>query len=443
MPTSAYRDRLGWIGAPRASRSQWPTLAEFAARARDTGLTHTLVCGMGGSSLAPRVLASSFGAGTLAVLDSTDPAAVLAAQEWHDPAHTLYIIASKSGTTVESLAACHHFARRVGPEHFVAVTDPGTPLETLARERGWRGVFAHPADVGGRYAALTVVGMLPAALIGVAGDVLLDRALAVDPNRGRALGDSLAVAAREGRDKLGLQVPPAVASLGDWIEQLVAESTGKEGKGLVPILADPTFAGRDMQVVSAFSTDPLDLGAEFLMWEYATAALGEGLGVNPFDQPDVEEAKAFARAELARPAGADGGSPTTMTPAALVRAARPGDYVAILAYLPSTSENEARLDALRRSWSAATGCVATVGFGPRYLHSTGQLHKGGPNTGLFVVVTAEAKQDIEIPEMRITFGQLERAQAMGDVRALLGKGRRVAHVHLRDAADLPSAGPGD
>src|SRR5437667_308307 len=284
-------------------------------------------------------------------------------------------------------------SRRASRSHNGA-TSSASPLR-----RGFRAVFPHPVDVGGRYAALTVVGMLPAALIGVNGRELLARALAVDPDAARARGAHLASAARAGRDKLVLRPPPTIARLADWIEQLVAESTGKDGRGVVPVVDDPLpTPGPDSEIVRDFADDPLDLGAEFLTWEYATAELCARLGVNAFDQPDVEEAKALARKELARAPGQQS-APATLTPAELRRAARPRDYFALLAYLPPTPEIAARLQAVRPAWAGALGCATTLGFGPRYLHSTGQLHKGGPNTGLFLVVTADPAEDVEIPEM--------------------------------------------
>src|SRR5438552_3352474 len=300
-------ERLGWIQAPRASLAQWRALVAFADAARRDGLTHVLVCGMGGSSLTAEVVGRAYGGTSLRVLDSTDPAAVLDAEGTAPRERTLFLVVSKSGTTVETLALYRYFAARARPEQVVVVTDPGTPLEALAREGRLRAVFPHPPDVGGRYAALTVVGMLPAALIGADGRVMLERALAVG-------------------------------------------------------------AGR-------------------------------------------------AAAELAR-------------------AARPRDYLAILAYLPPRPHVAAALGALRAAWAARLGIATTLGFGPRYLHSTGQLHKGGPNTGLFLLLTADDAVDLEIPEMGVTFGQLKRAQAVGDVRALLAKGRRVAHVHLRRPEDV-------
>ena len=390
---------------------------------------------MGGSGLAPAVLARSFRRTSLDVLDSTDPTAVLDAERRHPVDRTLFLIVSKSGSTVETLAAYHYFAARARPEQFIAVTDPGSPLEQLARERRFREVFPHPADVGGRYAALTVVGMLPAALAGIDGATLLQRAQAPDEKAARALGSAIASAAATGIDKLALRPPDAVASLALWIEQLIAESSGKNGRGVVPIVGDPGKAGLDLQTVSDFSSDPLDLGREFLRWEYATWELCDRIGVNPFDQPNVEEAKALARRELA--AGEQVvAAPGTLSPAGLKAAARSGDYLAVLAYLPPRPELDAALQRVRRAWGQALGVVTTAAFGPRYLHSTGQLHKGGPNTGLFLVVTADPASDLEVPEMQTTFGRLERAQAIGDVRALLARGRRVCHVHLSRPEDV-------
>lgn len=436
-------DLLGWKDAPRASLGQWDDLARFADAARRDGLTHTVVCGMGGSSLAPQVLAASFAQTRLSVLDSIDPAAVLAVARAPDCDRTLFVISSKSGTTVETLSFYRFLAARAQPERFVAITDPGSPLEALARERRFRAVFPHPPDVGGRYAVLTVVGMLPAALAGIDGPVLLERALAVDPKPARALGARIAAAALAGRDKLVLRPPASVARLADWIEQLVAESTGKGGRGVIPVVDDPVGAQHpDCQVVTDVPPDPLALGAACVSWEYATWELCERLGVNAFDQPDVEQAKALARAELAEARGGAGGGAQhaaplpTITPEGLRRSARPGDYLAILAYLAPTPDVTTRLQAVRAAWGRALGCTTTLGFGPRYLHSTGQLHKGGPNSGLFLVVTTDDAEDAEIPESGITFGRLKRAQARGDMRALLARGRRVAHVHLRRPEDV-------
>src|SRR6266545_3754181 len=303
-------NRLGWIHTAEHSLAEWDHLAALAAEVRASGFERTLVCGMGGSSLAPQVLAASTARphAPLHVLDSTDPAAVLAAERAGDPARTLFVIASKSGTTVETLAFYLYFATRARPEQFVAITDPGTPLETLARERGFRSVVAHPADVGGRYAALTAVGMLPAALLGLDGRTLLERACALDPARAKAFGAGLADGARAGRDKLVLRPPARVSALAHWIEQLVAESSGKDGRGVVPLVDHPADAPlSDAQLVTDFSSDPRDLAAECLRWEYATWGMCERLGVNAFDQPDVDEAKRLAREELERGAGGGAG----------------------------------------------------------------------------------------------------------------------------------------
>ncbi|HET7380869.1 MAG TPA: hypothetical protein VFJ24_12565, partial [Gaiellales bacterium] len=291
-------DRLGWTRAVPASLDLWPVWTRFATGAQRDGLDRVLVCGMGGSGLAPAVLARSFGKTRLDVLDSTDPAAVLDAERRHPVERTLFLIVSKSGSTVETLAAYHYFSKRARPDQFVAVTDPGSPLEQLARDRKFRETFPHPADVGGRYAALTVVGMLPAALAGIDGATLLQRARRTDEQAARALGSAIASAAATGIDKVALRPPDPVASLALWIEQLIAESSGKNGRGVVPIVGDPGKGGLDLQTVSEFSSDPLDLGREFLRWEYATWELCDRIGVNPFDQPNVEEAKALARREL-------------------------------------------------------------------------------------------------------------------------------------------------
>ncbi len=435
---------LAWMRAPEQSLAQWDAHAALANAVRADGLTRTLVCGMGGSSLVAEVLAGTFGASNLHVLDSTNPAAVRAAGAASDLARTLFVISSKSGNTVETLAFCHYFAARARPEQFIAITEPGTPLDGIARARRFRAVIPHPPDVGGRYAALTAVGMVPAALSGggLDGRALLERTRRVDIPAARALGTAIADRARSGRDKLCVSPPPRLARLADWIEQLIAESSGKDGRGVIPIVHDPASGAlADSQTAGpdAFSADPLDLGAEFLRWEYATVALCERLGVNAFDQPDVEEAKRLARAELG---GGDGVRAQhavplrTLTAAQLRDAYRPRDYLAILAYVPPTPEVLGELQKVRTAWGRALGCATTLGIGPRYLHSTGQLHKGGPPSGLFLVITAHEEEDLDIPEMGWTFGQLHRAQARGDVRALLARGRRVAHVHLSSPAAL-------
>ena len=435
---------LGWMRAPEESLAQWDEFVALAAAVRGDGLTRTLVCGMGGSSLVADVLAATFSARDLHVLDSTNPAAVRAAGTSGELARTLFVVSSKSGNTVETLAFCHHFAARARPEQFIAITETGSPLDGIARARGFRAVIPHPTDVGGRFSALTAVGMVPAALSGMDGRTLLERTRRVDVAAARVLGTAIADRAKRGQDKLRMSPPPSIGALAYWIEQLIAESSGKDGRGVVPIVQDPVrnrlpdsqTAGPEL-----FSAHPLDLGAEFLRWEYATVAMCEGLGVNAFDQPDVEEAKKLARAELTGGESQKAAPLRTLTPAQLRQRARPGDYVAILAYVPPTPEIFAQLQQVRAAWGETLGCATTLGFGPRYLHSTGQLHKGGPNTGLFLVITTDIDEDLEIPSMGWTFGELHNAQARGDIRALLARGRRVAHMHLTSTAELSQLKP--
>jgi glucose-6-phosphate isomerase len=430
--------------APEDSLAEWGALTALAAAAHAEGFRRTLVCGMGGSSLVADVLATTFGAAQLHVLDSTNPAAVRAAGDDADLARTLFIISSKSGTTVETLAFCHYFTARARPEQFIAITETGSPLAQLAEQRGFRAVVPHPPGIGGRYSALTAIGMLPAALSGLDGRALLERTRRVDIAAARALGSRIGRRAQAGRDKLVITPPRALSGLAYWIEQLIAESSGKDGRGVVPIVADPVGAMLpDMQATAPtdFSVDPLDLGAEFLRWEYATEALCETLGVNAFDQPDVEEAKQLARRELAGSKTGAIAPLATMSLEALRAGAHAGDYFALLAYVPPTAATYERLQSLRGAWGRALKCATTLGFGPRYLHSTGQLHKGGPNRGIFLVVTVDDETDLMIPDMGWTFGELQRAQARGDVRALLGKGRRVAHVHVSQLAELSRLEP--
>ena len=436
---------LPWMRAPKESLEQWDEYVALAAAIRADRFTRTLVCGMGGSSLVADVLAETFGARDLHVLDSTNPEAVRAAGSPADLARTLFVISSKSGNTVETLAFCHYFLAHARPEQFIAITEVGSPLDQIASQRGFRAAIPHPPGVGGRYSALTAIGMVPAALAGLDGRTLLERTSRVDIPAARTMGVAIAERAQQGRDKLCVNPPEAIASLAYWIEQLIAESSGKDGRGVVPVVQDPSGGALpDSQTAGpeAFGADPLDLGLEFLRWEYATAALCERLGVNAFDQPDVEQAKRLARAELTGQGGPkDAGPLQTLTAAQLRAAYRPGDYCAILAYVPPTPAVFKTLQQVRAAWGRTLGCATTLGIGPRYLHSTGQLHKGGPSSGLFLVVTADPVEDFEIPEMGWTFGQLHRAQARGDIRALLARNRRVAHVHLASTAEISRLNP--
>src|SRR5437763_125153 len=306
------------------------------------------------------------------------------------------------------------------------------PRDSLAQ---WGALLRFAEEARREGLTRIVVGGLPAALMGIDGRVLLERTVSVDAATEMGFGEDLAGGARAGCDKLVLRPPPPIGSLADWIEQLVAESSAKEGRGIIPVVNEPAgYLGADVQLAADFSPDPLDLGVEFVRWQYRTWGLCRVLCVNPFDQPDVAAAKALARAEPEGQEGREAPIPT-LTPDELRRAARPGDYVAILAYLPPHADIAARLQDVRAAWGRALGCATTLGFGPRYLHSTGQLHKGGPNKGLFLVLTADDAEDAPVPEMGITFGRLKRAQARGDIRALLARRRRVAHVHLSRPED--------
>jgi glucose-6-phosphate isomerase len=464
-------DRLGWLTVIEEMRGRLADLTSFASGAAGAGLKTAVLLGMGGSSLAPEVLITTLGraAGALdlVVLDTTHPGTIARVAGGLDLATTLFVVASKSGTTVETLSHFAYFWEQAPRgEQFAAVTDPGSPLESLAREHGFRAVFANPADIGGRYSALSCFGLVPAALIGADLGALLDAAgdaarecepkAAPADNPGARLGAILGEAALAGRDKLTLVLPDEVASLGDWIEQLIAESTGKEGKGIVPVVGEPLGApeayGSDRLFVALGAHPglaPLEaaghpvvrlgdaardrLGAQFFLWEFATAIAGHVLGINPFDQPNVAEAKAATKEIL------EGEAVPEMRfddPAVLLAQVAPGDYVSIQAYLDRTPATEAALQRARVAIRDRFGVATTVGFGPRFLHSTGQLHKGGPPTGVFIQVVDEARAtDLKIPGAAYTFGTLIDAQALGDLRSLQARGRRVGRTTLPALAE--------
>jgi glucose-6-phosphate isomerase len=465
-------NRLGWLEVVGAMRGRVDELEAFAQAAASDGLGTAVLLGMGGSSLAPEVLMSTFGAAggalELIVLDTTHPATIERVTAELDLDRTLFVVASKSGTTIETRSHLEHFWRLV-PDggRFVAITDPGSPLGDLARQRGFRSCFENPDDIGGRYSALSLFGLVPAALIGAPLHELLDGAdamaaatgpsVAAPENPGAILGATLGEAARAGLDKLTLALPEEIASLGDWIEQLVAESTGKERVGIVPVvgepLAGPDAYGDDRVFVASGEReglDPLDraghlvlrlpyegeagLGGEFFRWELATAVAGHVLGINPFDQPNVQEAK-DATAEVLAAGRAE--SPELDDAGALLARVSPGDYVAITAFVDRTAETEAELQRVRRAIRDRHRVATTVGFGPRFLHSTGQLHKGGPDEGVFLqVVDAGRDADVAIPGRAYSFGTLIDAQALGDLRALRARGRRVARVTLDRLAEV-------
>jgi glucose-6-phosphate isomerase len=469
------RDRLGWLTLHDTMAVRRAELDEFAREVRARGYTRAVLLGMGGSSLVPEVLQATFGAAPgyppLTVLDTTDPASILALEGSIDPRSTLFIVSSKSGTTLETLSLYRYFAARtraVGAtalDNFIAITDPGTALEEIAsRERFWR-CFLNPPDVGGRYSALSYFGLVPAAIIGLDIKLLLDSARNLDPKAGVGLGASLVELAGTGRDKITF-LPGGLRGFGAWAEQLIAESTGKNGKGLIPVdgepLGPPGVYGEDrvfVRVQVGDRPDGLDeavreleaagrpvitidvpyaygLGGEFLRWEIATAVVGAMLGINPFDEPNVQEAKDATAAILAQGSldPDTGGDVLTPDAGATVRehllAARPGDYTAFLAYIQRTPEYDELLARLRVATRYSTRVATTLGYGPRYLHSTGQLHKGGPDKGVFLLMTADDHEDVSIPEASYTFGALKRAQALGDLKSLRAHGRRVAHVHL-------------
>jgi len=502
---------LGWLDLPEAMSARVTELEHLARGVREDGYRRAAVLGMGGSSLAPELFSRVFGwAGgpggngaasadglELRILDSTHPDVVRGFRSWAGEQRTLFCVSSKSGTTTEPNAYQAAMSEIAPALDFVAITDPDTALGELARAQEFRGIIEAPPDVGGRYSALTVFGLVPAALNGVDLRVLLDRARAMaercrtddaTQNPGLYFGTVMGEAARAGRDKLTILTSPRLAAFGDWAEQLVAESTGKAGTGIVPIVGEPIaepeaygddrffvfltlageqhelgpLAGRLMELGHAGRhielADPLDIGAEFVRWEVATAVAGIVLGIDPFDQPNVQESKdatkdlleAFrTRGALPQPAPlvAEPGLAVSADPAALGDApvtvdgavqhlltllSTGRDYFAILAYVPPDPGVAERLQRIRQRVRDATGAATTLGFGPRFLHSTGQLHKGGPDSGVFLQITAEPAKDLPIPGWEETFGTLIAAQALGDLASLQRRGRRALRLHLDD-----------
>lgn len=487
-------DRLGWLALPETMHGMLNDLVDFAREVAGSGTRNVVLLGMGGSSMAPEVFQRTFGpaagAPRLIVLDSTHPAAVRRVESQVDLRRTLFLVSSKSGTTTETLSLFRYFWHRLSRtearpgDRFVVITDPATPLERLSREREFRRTFLGPVDVGGRYSALSVFGLVPAALIGVDVRRVLNRAqgmaAASGPavpetgNPGLVLGAALGEMALDGRDKVTFLASPSLAGLPAWIEQLVAESTGKDGKGIVPVVDEPLdvldvpercgadrvfvhlrLAGDDARDLDALAdaieaaghpvarlhlAETADLGAEFFRWEVAVAASGAVLGIHPFNQPDVQLAKELAGQAMARAADPEqdyvGDAPASSpeAPAGAVNAwaaqLRPGDYVGLQAYLAPDEATTKALAGLRHAISERWGVATTLGYGPRFLHSTGQLHKGGPDTGAFMQIVDDAGEDLDVPEAGHTFGGLIRAQALGDLAALRQCGRRVVRVEL-------------
>ena len=425
---------LGWLDEPQRMRERIGDLQRFADEVGSPGVIDTFVLlGMGGSSLAPIVLKQSFAAGSLQVLDTTHPAMIRHAAEMLDLDRTLFIASSKSGTTLETRSHLDFFWERNGGrgEFFVAITDPGSELEGLARERDFLEVFAGEPTIGGRYSALSPFGMVPAALLGLDLEGFFDRTAEMveacrvaDGNPGLELGQQLGEGWRAGRDKVCIDETPG--GFGLWAEQLIAESTGKDGKGLVPAPGESP-EGRDRQRGEVRLEDPYELGQEFFRWEFAVAVAGSYLEINPFDQPNVQAAKDKTNEVLA---AGDVELEPESSPEELFAQVTEGDYVAIQAFIDPMQE--AKLQPLIERARRETGCVVTHGLGPRYLHSTGQLHKGGPNTGLFLQVVDDPGEELPIPGKPFGFARLIRAQAAGDFESLKERGRRVAGIRLED-----------
>jgi transaldolase / glucose-6-phosphate isomerase len=426
---------LGWLDEPMRMRSRVVELQRFAEEVAAPGQIDTFVLlGMGGSSLAPEVVRRTFEAGSFHVLDTTHPGAIRRLTDELDLDATLFLVASKSGTTLETRCHLDWFWERAGKrgELFAAITDPGSELGGLARERGFRAVFEGEPTIGGRYSALSVFGMVPASVMGIDLERLLERVDEVveacrlqEGNPGLELGLELGNGWLEGRDKVTIN--PNTGGFGLWAEQLLAESTGKQGKGLIPAPGEPAD-GSDRQAPEVRLPVPYELGQEFFRWEFATAVAGSVLGINPFDQPDVQAAKDRTNEVLS--AGGEPDVEPRGTLEELFAQARPGDYVAIQAFVDPARQDE--LDPLVERARADTGCVVTHGFGPRYLHSTGQLHKGGPDTGLFVQVVDDPGDELPIPGRKFGFRRLIRAQAAGDLVSLEERDRRIVRVRLED-----------
>lgn len=506
----AMADRLGWLDEPQRQRASVGGLHSYSSWVRDQGFSHAVLVGMGGSSLCPEVLRQTFGVRpgfpNLIVLDSTDPDQIQSVLARVDPARTLLLVASKSGGTTETLAHCSFFHSRwqaaIGAragEHCIAITDPGTKLEKLARDLNFHQVWSANPAIGGRYSALSDFGLVPAATMGIDVDQLLagaismseacfpERSVASDRNPGAQLGAVLAGCAAEGRDKVTILANPALSELPTWIEQLLAESTGKLGKGLVPVVGEPLGEPREYggdrlfvylelegdeadsateswlssmsaaghPVVRVPTAHLLDLGAEFYRWEVATALAGALIGIDPFDQPNVQESKDNTARLLegwerdgrlpepaidlidgsVRVAGAPGATSLEQALLGWLEGLGPPWYLGVMAYLPMRPdhpEDAARIGRLRAGLLRASGCATTFGYGPRFLHSTGQLHKGGPETAAFLQITGVHHADLAIPGRPYTFGTLQQAQALGDYQALTGRGRRVLRVRCED-----------
>ena len=477
-------DRLGWLTVSRDMTERLGDLRKFANEARREGFTDVALLGMGGSSLGPEALRQCIGSApgypSLTVLDSTVPARVASVTRALDPARTLFVVSSKSGGTIEPNSFYKHFRalveNAVGEEragrHFVAITDPGTSLAALGASQGFRRVFENPADIGGRYSVGSLFGLVPASLCGMDCAKLLDRmnqmaarceaGVGARKNPGAWLGAAIGALALAGRDKLTIAASPPIASFGLWAEQLIAESLGKDGKGVVPVVGEPLLdpdaygddrafvhvrladaenaaedvalerlRGAGHPVITLDLDDEYDVGAEFFRWEMATAVAGHTLGVHPFDQPNVQQAK-DATSRMLQTYVNEGALPAAESGSAadLIAEASGGDYLAVMAYAEETEGVTRAVDTLRKHVMRRHRIAVTLGYGPRFLHSTGQLHKGGANNGLFLQLVDGAGRDLPIPGEPFGFGALAEAQAIGDYEALKAAGRRVARARL-------------
>jgi hypothetical protein len=427
---------LGWLDEPNRMRERAPETSAFADGVADEGFDAVVLLGMGGSSLAPEVIRRTFRVESLHVLDTTHPAAIRTLESKIDVRNTLFISASKSGGTLETRSHTHYFWERSGGKaaNFVAITDPGSDLEREARERGFRHVFAGEPTIGGRYSALSPFGIVAAAVMGLDIERFLENAIRMadlcrrdDGNPGYELGRQFGSGWREGRDKVC--IADTDGGFGLWAEQLIAESTGKHGKGLVPAPGESPD-GPDRQGAVPQIADPYSLAGEFFRWEFAVAVAGHYLEINPFDQPDVQAAKDKTNEVLATGEEPDVAPQGSIDE--LVAQANEGDYVCVQAFVEPNEENDRRIADLVRRLRRRTGLVVTHGYGPRYLHSTGQLHKGGPNTGLFLQVVDDPGEELPIPGRDFGFRRLIRAQAAGDYASLQERGRRAARVDVEE-----------
>jgi transaldolase / glucose-6-phosphate isomerase len=427
---------LGWLDEPRRMRERVEELRAFAEAAKADGLDTVVLLGMGGSSLAPEVLRRTYSARALHVLDTTHPTAIRALEEQLEVERTLFVSASKSGSTLETLSHSDYFWKKTGKgAQWVAITDPGSQREALAKERDFRGVFHGEPTIGGRYSALSPFGMVPAALVGIDVDALLESAESMaercrrdEGNPGYELGAAFGSGWSEGRDKIC--IADTEGGFGLWAEQLIAESTGKLGKGLIPAPGESP-EGPDRQWATPDLHGAATLGGEFFRWEFAVAVAATWLEINPFDQPDVQAAKDKTNDVLAT--GQDPSLESEGSIDALAAQAQEGDYCCVQAFVAPSEENDRRIARIAGELRSRTGCVVTHGYGPRYLHSTGQLHKGGPNTGLFLQVVDDGGEELEIPGKPFGFRRLIRAQAAGDFESLKERGRRVARVHIEES----------